>query len=90
MEKRKRAAARSRSHALEEEPVNGNEDLIFWEEAEWTRQALGMSNADFAQMLGVKPAIVYQGQKRPQGILKPQQAVLLRFGVNRRRHRLSS
>lgn len=51
---------------------------------------LGMNSADFALMLGVKPAVVYEGKKKPLTFLKPKQALLLRLGVNRRRHRLLS
>lgn len=87
MEKHKRAAARARRWELADAPLDGSDSLISWEEAEWTRQALGMSCADFALMLGVKPTAVYQGQKHPQTFLKPQAALLLRLGVNRRRAR---
>lgn len=59
------------------------EEFINWEEAEWTRQVLGMSIAHFACMLGVNVSVVYHGQKHPQTLLKPQAAVLLRLGVNR-------
>lgn len=88
MQKHKRVAARAQRWAVEEEPVDGRDELISWEEAEWTRLVLGMNAADFALMLGVKPAVVYRGQKYPQTFLKPQEALLLRLGVNRRRHRL--
>lgn len=60
------------------------DELITWEEAEWTRQALGMSTADFACMLGVKTSAVYHGQKHPQTVLNGQAALMLRLGVNRR------
>lgn len=58
-------------------------ELISWEEAEWTRQSLGMNVADFARMLGINVSAVYRGQKHPQSFLKPQAALLLRLGVNR-------
>lgn len=60
------------------------DDLITWEEAEWTRQALGMSHADFARLLGVSPVTIYQAQKKPFAFLKPQTALMLRLGVNRK------
>lgn len=63
--------------------LNTLEELITWEEAEWTRQALGMSTADFARLLGVQHSAVYHGQKRPQSYLKPQAALMLKLGVNR-------
>lgn len=59
------------------------QELISWEEAEWTRQALGMSVADFARLLGVQPAAVYRGQKQPQTFLSRSAAMLLVLGVNR-------
>lgn len=60
-----------------------DENLISWEEAEWTRQALGMSNANFERLLGVQQSVVYHGQKHPQAYLKPQAALMLKLGVNR-------
>jgi len=57
--------------------------LITWEEAEWTREALGMSAADFARLLDVEPSAVYAGQKRPRSFLSPRAALLLTLGVNR-------
>lgn len=84
MNKRKLAAARSQRKALENAPINGSDELISWEEAEWTREALGMSKADFAQMLGINLSVVYLGQSYPDNFLKPQEALLLRLGINRR------
>lgn len=88
MQKHKRLALRDRRRVVESEAVDGRDELISWEEAEWTRQVLGMNASDFALMLGVKPSVVYRGQKYPQTFLRSQEALLLRLGVNRRRHRL--
>lgn len=63
------------------------EELISWEEAEWTRQALGLSCADFARLIGVKASAVYQGQKHPKAFLSTQSAMMLKLGVNRMRLR---
>ena len=72
---------------LEDEPADDAEELITWQEAEWTREALGMSLADFARMLGVNYSVVYYGLKRPQSFLSPQAALMLRLGVNRKQAR---
>ena len=61
------------------------EELVSWEEAEWTREALGMSTATFARMLGVNVSAVYHGQRHPQTFLSTQAALMLRLGVNRLR-----
>lgn len=61
------------------------EEQITWEEAEWTREALGMSSAQFAHLLGVKVSVVYHGQKHPRAFLSQQAALMLRLGVNRLR-----
>lgn len=64
-----------------------DDELITWEEAEWTRQALGMSCAYFARLLGVKASAIYHGQKHPQTFLRPQTATMLKLAVNRLRPR---
>lgn len=87
MTKSKWAATRSQRKALENAPINGSDELISWEEAEWTREALGMSKTDFAQMLGVNLSVIYLGQNYPDHFLKPQEALLLRLGVNQRQSR---
>lgn len=53
MEKNRQAAARAQRKAFEDEPLDGRDTLLSWEEADWTRQALSMTSADFALMLGV-------------------------------------
>lgn len=74
-------------YLLDDEPNDEVEELITWQEAEWTREALGMSLADFARMLGVNYSVVYYGLKRPQSYLSAQAALMLRLGVNRRQAR---
>jgi DNA-binding transcriptional regulator YiaG len=59
------------------------ETLITWEEAEWTRQALGLSVADFARLLGVTPATVYQRRGKAHAFLSDSSAALLTLAVNR-------
>lgn len=62
------------------------EELITWEEANWTREAMGLSLSAFARLLGVRYQVVYEGLKRPLTFLKPQTALMLRMGSNRARH----
>lgn len=69
---------------FDDEPAE--QEVYTWREAEWTREALGLSVADFARLLGVNYSVVYYGIKRPTSFLSPQAAQMLRLGSNRVRH----
>jgi len=59
------------------------EEYISGEEAEWTRQALGLSVSDFAKLCGVSPVTVYGWRDKPQTLLHQSKATLLTLAVNR-------
>lgn len=59
------------------------QETITWEEAEWTREALGLSVADFARLIGVAQGAIYQGRRMPGSCLPEAACVLLRLAVNR-------
>lgn len=58
-------------------------ETISWEEAEWTRDQLGLSVTDFARLLGLPSAQVHAGRLRPSSCLPEAAATLLYFAVNR-------
>lgn len=58
------------------------QELISWEEAEWTRQELGMSVADFARLIGLPTSRVHAGRLHPANCLPFDSGVLLQLAVN--------
>jgi len=54
-----------------------------WDEALYTKELLGLSDAQFARLIGCSVSAIASGRKNPQRLLRYQTARLLELGVNR-------